>query len=144
MCCVFWTRTWTMSFLINIVARKVYHSGFLFPHWLNVWLIEDSKIHSIPLFSTNKKSRFMNWNILKVKIILALRNHPTHGGVRGRKTFMTLIALLPLVPDQVFMPHMKALYVPFHLGTYGRLQCYQSHKRLSVIGLIETIRDLPY
>ena len=39
------------------------------------------------------------------------------------------------------MPHMKAMYVPFHMRTYGRLQSYQCHKRLSVIGLAETTRE---
>ena len=37
---------------------------------------------------------------------------------------MTLIALQPLVPDQVFMPHMEAMYVPFHMG-YCSLICYK-------------------
>ena len=33
-----------------------------------------------------------------------------------RKTGMTLIALQPLAPDQVFIPHMEVIYVPFHMG----------------------------
>ena len=37
---------------------------------------------------------------------------------------MTLIALQPLVTDQVFMPHMEAMYVPFHMG-YCSLICYK-------------------
>ena len=41
-----------------------------------------------------------------------------------RKTGMTLIALQPPVPDQVFMPHMEAIYVPFHMG-YCSLSCYK-------------------
>ena len=41
-----------------------------------------------------------------------------------RKTGMTLIALQPPVPDQVFMPHMEAMYVPFHMG-YCSLICYK-------------------
>ena len=35
---------------------------------------------------------------------------------------MTLIALQPLVPEQVFLPHMEAMYVPFHMG-YCSLIC---------------------
>ena len=41
-----------------------------------------------------------------------------------RKTGMTFIALQPLVPDQVVMPHMEAMYVPFHMG-YCSLICYK-------------------
>ena len=41
----------------------------------------------------------------------------------NRKTFMNSITLQPLVADQAFMPHMKAMYVPFHMG-YGSLICY--------------------
>ena len=41
-----------------------------------------------------------------------------------RKTGVTLIALRPLVPDQVFMPHMEAMYVPFHMR-YCSLICYK-------------------
>ena len=37
---------------------------------------------------------------------------------------MTLIALQPHVPDQVFMPHMEAIDVPFHMG-YCSLICYK-------------------
>ena len=41
-----------------------------------------------------------------------------------QKTFMTLIALQPLVPEQVFLPHMEAMYVPFNMG-YCSLICYK-------------------
>ena len=40
------------------------------------------------------------------------------------KRFMNFIALQPLVVDEAFMPHMKAVDVPFHL-LYGGLICYQ-------------------
>ena len=33
------------------------------------------------------------------------------------------IALQPPVVDQTFMPHIKAMCVPFHMG-YGSLRCY--------------------
>ena len=41
-----------------------------------------------------------------------------------QKTGMTLIALQPLVLDKVCMPHMEAMYVPFHMG-YSSLICYR-------------------
>ena len=40
------------------------------------------------------------------------------------KRFMNLEALLPLLVDEAFMPHMKAIDVPFHF-LYGDLTCYQ-------------------
>ena len=40
------------------------------------------------------------------------------------KRFMNFVALQPLVEDEAFMPHMKAIDVPFHL-LYGDLTCYQ-------------------
>ena len=33
-----------------------------------------------------------------------------------RKVFTALIAMQPLVVDQAYMPHMKAMYVPFHMA----------------------------
>ena len=38
------------------------------------------------------------------------------------KRFMNLVALQPLVVDEAFMPHMKAMDVPFHT-MYGSLIC---------------------
>ena len=40
------------------------------------------------------------------------------------KRFMNFVALQPLVVDEAFMPHMKAIDVPFHF-LYGGLTCYQ-------------------
>ena len=40
------------------------------------------------------------------------------------KRFMNLEALLPLLVDEAFMPHMKAVDVPCHF-LYGGLTCYQ-------------------
>ena len=40
------------------------------------------------------------------------------------KRFMNLIALQPLVVDEAFMPHMKAMDVPFHT-MYGGLICFK-------------------
>ena len=40
------------------------------------------------------------------------------------KRFMHFLALQPLVVDEAFMPHMKAIDVPFHF-LYGGLTCYQ-------------------
>ena len=40
------------------------------------------------------------------------------------KRFMNLEALLPLIVDEAFMPHMKAVDVPCHF-LYGGLTCYQ-------------------
>ena len=40
------------------------------------------------------------------------------------KKVMNSIALQPLVADQVLMPHIKAMYVPFQMG-YGSLMCYK-------------------
>ena len=37
---------------------------------------------------------------------------------------MNSIALQPLVADQVYMPQMKAMYVPFDM-VYGGLMCCQ-------------------
>ena len=42
----------------------------------------------------------------------------------NRKKFTHSITLQPPVADQVFMPHMKAMFVPFHMG-YGSLISYQ-------------------
>ena len=39
---------------------------------------------------------------------------------KDEKTGTTLIAMQPFVADQAYMPQMKAMYVPFHMG-YGRL-----------------------
>ena len=35
------------------------------------------------------------------------------------KSFTTFIAMQPLVADHTFMPHLKALYVPFHMVFSG-------------------------
>ena len=40
------------------------------------------------------------------------------------KRFMNFVALQPLAVDEAFMPHMKAIDVPFHF-LYGSLTCYQ-------------------
>ena len=40
------------------------------------------------------------------------------------KRFMNLVALQPLVVDEAFMPHMKAMDVPFHT-MYGSLICFK-------------------
>ena len=40
------------------------------------------------------------------------------------KTCTALISLHPHVVDHAYMPHLKAMYVPFHL-LYGSLICYQ-------------------
>ena len=40
------------------------------------------------------------------------------------KRFMNLVALQPLVVDEAFMPHMKAMHVPFHT-MYGSLICFK-------------------
>ena len=42
----------------------------------------------------------------------------------NRKKFTHSITLQPPVADQAFMPHMKAMYVPFHMG-YDSLITYQ-------------------
>ena len=39
------------------------------------------------------------------------------------KRGMNSITVQPLVADEAFMPHMEAMYVPFHMG-YGSLICY--------------------
>ena len=39
---------------------------------------------------------------------------PVYEG-RLDKRFMNFVALQPLVVDEAFMPHMKAIDVPFHL-----------------------------
>ena len=38
---------------------------------------------------------------------------------KDERSGMSLIALQPLVADQAFMPHMKAMYVPFHMAYSG-------------------------
>ena len=40
------------------------------------------------------------------------------------KRFMNLVALQPLVVDEAFMPHMKAMDVPFQT-MYGSLICFK-------------------
>ena len=40
------------------------------------------------------------------------------------KRGMDSITVQPLVADEAFMPHMEAMYVPFHMG-YGSLICCQ-------------------
>ena len=42
----------------------------------------------------------------------------------NQKKFTHSIILQPPVADQAFMAHMKAMYVPFHMG-YGSLISYQ-------------------
>ena len=41
---------------------------------------------------------------------------------KDERSGMSLIAMQPLVADQAFMPHMKAMYVPFHMA-YSGLIC---------------------
>ena len=43
------------------------------------------------------------------------------------KRFMNLVALQPLVVDEAFMPHMKAMDVPFHT-MYGSLICFKGYR----------------
>ena len=60
------------------------------------------------------------------------KHYPLHSGtdysddIRGvlGNTFMALISVQPQVVDHAYMPHMKAMYVPFHMG-YSSLICYQ-------------------
>ena len=40
------------------------------------------------------------------------------------KRSMDSITVQPLVADEAFMPHMEAMYVPFHMG-YCSLICYK-------------------
>ena len=40
------------------------------------------------------------------------------------KRFMNFVALQPLLEDEAFMPHLKAIDVPLNL-LYGDLTCYQ-------------------
>ena len=56
----------------------------------------------------------------------ALLARPTHAHYEGDvvKRFMNLVALQPLVVDEAFMPHMKAMDVPFHT-MYGSLICFK-------------------
>ena len=39
------------------------------------------------------------------------------------KRGMDSITVQPLVADEAFMPHLEAMYVPFHME-YGSLICY--------------------
>ena len=39
------------------------------------------------------------------------------------ETFTALISLQPLVGNQAYIPHIKAIYVPFHM-IYGRLMIF--------------------
>ena len=41
---------------------------------------------------------------------------------KDEKKFTSLIAMQPLVPDHAFMPHLKAMYVSFHMA-YSGLIC---------------------
>ena len=41
---------------------------------------------------------------------------------KDERSGMSLIAMQPLVADQAFMPHIKAMYVPFHMA-YSGLIC---------------------
>ena len=41
---------------------------------------------------------------------------------KDERSGMSLIAMQPIVADQAFMPHMKAMYVPFHMA-YSGLIC---------------------
>ena len=43
---------------------------------------------------------------------------------RNEKSFTSLIAMQPLVPDHAYMPHMKAIHVPFN-WMYSSLICNQ-------------------
>ena len=43
---------------------------------------------------------------------------------KDEKTFTSLIAMQPLVADHSYMPHMKAIHVPFN-WLYGSLICNQ-------------------
>ena len=44
--------------------------------------------------------------------------------VKDEKTCMALITVQPLVANHVYIPQMKATYVPFHM-LYGGLSYYQ-------------------
>ena len=48
-----------------------------------------------------------------------------------QKTFMSLIAMQPLVPDHAYIPHMKAIHVSFK-WLYGSLICNQRLQRDSL------------
>ena len=43
---------------------------------------------------------------------------------KDERSFTTFIAMQPLVPDNSYMPHMKAIHVPFN-WLYGSLICNQ-------------------
>ena len=40
------------------------------------------------------------------------------------KTFISLMAMQPLVADLTNMPHMEAIYIPFLIG-HGRFFCHR-------------------
>ena len=41
---------------------------------------------------------------------------------KDERSFTSLIAMQPLGADHAFMPHLKAMYVPFHMA-YSGLIC---------------------
>ena len=41
---------------------------------------------------------------------------------KDEKSLTTVIAMQPLVADHALMPHLKAMYVPFHMA-YSGLIC---------------------
>ena len=63
---------------------------------------------------------------------------------KDERTFMILIAMQPLVADHTFMPLMKAMYLPFHMG-HGSLiyiDLHDQHFGLSLCNLWWQIRLL--
>ena len=60
--------------------------------------------------------------IKRVNNEVSKQNNDKLGYYEGKdeKTGTTLIAMQPFVADQAYMPQMKAMYVPFHMG-YGSL-----------------------
>ena len=72
--------------------------------------------------SWSKRGRKSPASITLLKSTNLLTNPQYEGDVVKR--FMNLVALQPLVVDEAFMPHMKAMDVPFHT-MYGSLICFK-------------------
>ena len=54
--------------------------------------------------------------------LMALIWQPVIYEAKDERSGMSLKAMQPLIPDHACMPHMKAMYVPFHMA-YSGLIC---------------------
>ena len=67
-------------------------------------------------------SYFVMYNFHMLFDVTAVRGYEVAYEGKDEKSFTSLIAMQPLVADHALMPHLKAMYVPFHMA-YSGLIC---------------------